>query len=229
MKTKLTLIFLLLAVTLLIINSCSPAYVPNVINAPMLTNKGEIQASVHLGTSGFDPQVAYAVTDHLGIMVNASFLDVTDTSSITNNYHKHIFFEFGPGYYKNLKNGFKFGTYTGIGFGRINGEWENPLFTSITNVKSTRLFLQPTLGYTSKILDLGISSRFVIITFSQDSEKDTGIMFEPALTAKLGWDHIKIVGQVGLAYPLNEQNIHFPYQPGLFSLGLQAGFGKIFK
>ncbi len=229
MKTR-PLFFLFYAFVVLILNSCAPAYIPNVINAPMLTNKGEIQASVHLGASGLNPQFAYAVTNHFGIMANASFLDVTsDSTSTTKSYHKHTFYEFGPGYYTNFGSRFKFGTYGGVGFGTINAEYDNNIWTSRTDVKCTRFFLQPTVGMTSKIADLGISTRFVVVTFSQDSEKDTGVMFEPALTAKLGWDHIKIVGQAGLSYPFNSDNIHFVYQPFLISLGLQANFGKIFQ
>jgi hypothetical protein len=230
MKTKHTVIILTVVIPLLILNSCAPVYVPNVLNAPMLTNKGEIQASAHFGTAGFDPQLAYAITNNLGIMINASFLDVTsDTTSTADFYHKHTFFEFGPGYYRNLGKGFKFETYAGYGFGKINGDYENALWTSRTNVNTTRFFLQPTFGYTSKIMDIGISSRLVIVTFDQNSEKNTGIMIEPAVTAKLGWDHIKIVGQLGLSYPLNSNSVHFQYQPGLFSLGLMADFGKVFK
>jgi len=230
MKTK-QFSILLFASAIFLINSCAPAYVPNVINAPMLTNQGEIQAAIHFGTSGFNPQFAYAFTNHLGIMLNASFLDMTsDTSSTSDFYHKHSFFEFGPGYYTNFGSSrFKFGTYGGVGFGKINAEYENEIWNSRVEVKCTRLFLQPTVGVTSKIFDLGISTRFVVVTFNQDSEKDTGIMFEPALTAKLGWDHIKAVGQIGLSYPLNSDNIHFVYQPGLVSLGIQGNFGKIFK
>ena len=208
MKTK-QFSLLLFTSAIFLINSCAPAYVPNVVNAPMLTNKGEMQASVHFGASGFNPQFAYAITDHLGIMVNASFIDVTsDSTSTTKSYHKHTFYEFGPGYYTNFGSRFKFGTYGGVGFGTINAEYDNDLWSSRTDVKCIRLFLQPTIGLTSKILDVGISTRFVVVTFNQDSNKDTGIMFEPALTAKLGWDHIKAVGQIGLSYPLNSDNIH---------------------
>lgn len=229
MKTK-KLSIILLASTIFLINSCSPVYVPNVINAPMLTNQKEIQAAIHFGTSGFNPQFAYAITNHLGIMANGSFLDMTsDTSSTADFYHKHSFIEFGPGYYTSFGSRFKFGTYGGVGFGKINGEYENELWSSKADVNTTRLFLQPTIGVTSKILDLGISSRFVVVTFNQDSEKDTGIMLEPAVTAKLGWDHIKIVGQLGLSYPINSESVHFQYQPGIGSLGLQLNFGKIFQ
>lgn len=223
-------LFILLYISgILIFNSCAPAYIPNVINAPMLTNKGEIQASVHLGASGINPQFAYALTDHIGIMANGSFLNVnSDESSAADFDHKYSFFELGSGYYRPLGSRIKFGAYGGVGLGKVNSEYENSLWTSGVDVNCTRFFLQPTIGVTSKILDFGVSTRFVAVSFNQDSEKNTGIMFEPALTAKLGWDHIKVVGQVGFSYPLNSENVNFVYQPGLISLGLQGNFGKIF-
>ena len=218
------------SIFLLLVCSCAPAYVPNKVNAPLLTNKGELQASISFGTSGIDPQLAYALTDNIGLMANASFLDMTsDESSTSDAYHRHFFIEFGPGYYKNLQNGFKFETFTGAGFGKINGEYENTLWTSRVDVKNTRFFLQPSFGYTSKLLDIGLSTRFVVVSFIQSTETNTGVFIEPAITLKLGWDHVKIVGQIGLAYPLNEEDMHFVYQPGLVSLGLQGNFGKIFK
>jgi hypothetical protein len=224
-------LFVLLYISgILIYNSCAPAYIPNVINAPMFSNKGEIQASVHLGFSGANPQLAYAVTDHIGIMANGSFLNVkSDESSAADFNHKSSFFELGSGYYSAFGSRFKFGAYGGAGLGKINAEYENSFWTSGVDVNCTRFFFQPTIGMTSKIFDLGVSTRLVAVSFGQNSEKNTGIMFEPALTAKLGWDYIKVVGQVGLSYPINGDDINFVYQPGLFSLGLQGNFGKVFK
>lgn len=227
---KRSVLFILLYISaILIFNSCAPAYIPNVINAPMLTNKGEIQASAHLGLSGLNPQFAYAITDHLGIMANASFLNIKSDSSSTSDFsHKATFYELGAGYYSHFGSRFKFATYGGAGVGKVNAEYDNELWSSGVDVNCTRIFLQPTIGMTSKIVDLGISTRFVAVSFSQDSEKNTGFMFEPAFTAKLGWDYIKVIGQIGLSFPLNKENINFVYQPGLFSLGLQLNLGKIF-
>lgn len=39
------LIYLISAFIILTFSSCAPAYVPNVVNAPLLSNKGEIQAN----------------------------------------------------------------------------------------------------------------------------------------------------------------------------------------
>jgi hypothetical protein len=225
MKTK--HLFLLLYVSvIMILDSCAPAYVPNVLNAPLLTNKGEVQAAIHMGTSGFDPQFAYAITNHIGVMANASFMD--ETSDSTDSYHKHGFIEFGAGYFTNFARRFKFETFGGAGFGKISALYDNDLWTTLSQVDVKRYFIQPTLGITSKVIDFGISARFALVNMKQETKSTTGLMFEPAATLKLGWDHIKVVAQVGVSAPMTK-DVEFDYQPFLISLGLQANFGKIFQ
>ncbi len=225
MKTR-NLFFLLFVSVILILNSCAPAYVPNVINAPMLTNKHELQVAIHAGTSGFDPQAAFAITNHIGIMANASFMD--QTSDSTDSYHKHGFIEFGAGYYTNFAKRFKFETFAGAGFGIIEAAYDNESWTSYSQADIKRYFIQPTLGITSKVIDFGISARISLVNLEQQTRTITGLMLEPAATLKLGWDHIKAVAQVGVSAPF-DKHIDFNYQPFLISLGLQGNFGKIFQ
>ena len=87
-------------VVISIMTSCSPEYVPNMVNSPMLSNQGEFQASVATGTSNFDAQTAFAITDNIGIMVNGSFGNETNDS--TDDYHKHAFIEGGIGYFEKI-------------------------------------------------------------------------------------------------------------------------------
>jgi len=226
MKLK-SFIFLVFISIILIINSCAPAYVPNVINTPLLTNRGEVQAALHAGVSGFDPQFAYAITNHLGIMANGSFQN--STSDSTNNYHKHGFGELGLGYLRPLGTRGKFETFAGIGTGKIQALYENHLWASRSNVNITRYFIQPTIGITSKLIDFGFSTRISIVDLHNENASTTGVFAEPAVTAKLGWDHLKIVGQLGLSLPDNKENNVISYQPLLLSLGAQLNFGKVFK
>ncbi len=95
MKFFTILYFTLLACIIILFHACAPAYVPDVINTPLLSNKDELQVSLNTGISGFDPQIAYAVTDHIGVMLNGSFTNRISDS--TDNYHKHTFVEVGSG------------------------------------------------------------------------------------------------------------------------------------
>jgi len=192
----------------------------------MLTNKNEVQAAIHAGVSGFDPQIAWAPTNHLGVMVNASFRN--STSDSTDNYHKHKFFEFGAGYYTAFGERFKFETFGGAGFGKISALYENDLWISTSQVDIVRYFVQPTVGVTSKAIDFGVSTRLALVNIKQEDVGTSGLMLEPVATLKLGWDYLKIVGKVGFSAPMTK-DIKFKYQPFLFSVGLQGNFGKVFR
>ncbi|MBL0145210.1 MAG: hypothetical protein IPP48_05125 [Chitinophagaceae bacterium] len=91
----------LLSSIIIIHQACSPKYVPNVINVPLLSKKGEVHATVNGGISGFDPQVAVAVSNHIGVIANGSF-----ANEIQNNgkdFHKHSFAEIGAGYFDTIQ------------------------------------------------------------------------------------------------------------------------------
>jgi len=65
-----------LVIALALLSSCAPMYVPNVRNAPLFNGKGEFQAAAFIGT-GIDLQGALALSDHIGITGNYSFLRET--------------------------------------------------------------------------------------------------------------------------------------------------------
>src|SRR5690606_38812248 len=72
MKKPSSLLLLLVAV----LSSCSSVYMPNTPNTPMLTNKGELYSGGHInfkGNASFTS--AYAVTVHMGILLNGSFMN----------------------------------------------------------------------------------------------------------------------------------------------------------
>jgi hypothetical protein len=212
---------------ILILNSCAPVYVPSVVNAPLLTNKGEVQVALHAGTAGIDPQFAYALSNHVGVMLNGSFAN--NTSDSTNNFHRHSFVEIGSGYYTNLGTRGKFEVFGGVGFGKIQALYDNNLWVSMSDVNYTRYFIQPTIGFTTKIFDAGLSSRFVLINLHQKAGSITAYFIEPVITGKLGYDHIKAVMQLGFSLPLNSNINSINYQPILISVGIQSNFGKVFK
>ena len=89
--------FVILAFVLVIMDACAPVYVPNVVNVPMFNNQHETHASFHGALSGTNAQIAYAVTNNIGVMVNACYENRFDDSS---SYAKRKFVEFGVGYYK---------------------------------------------------------------------------------------------------------------------------------
>lgn len=213
-------ILMRISIIMLVFSSCAPAYIPNVVNTPMLSNKGETQIAVYTSTSGFDPQAAYGVTDNLAVMVNGSFANRTDS-----NYHKHSFVELGGGYYEKLGDLGRVEFFGGFGFGNIKADYENNLWSSFTAVDNTRLFLQPGIGITSEFIDLSFASRAVYVRLMGGNKTGDGFFIEPVLTGKLGYRYVKGVMQLGFSVPLGRE-LEFEYQPILFSLGLQVDIGR---
>jgi hypothetical protein len=198
--------------------SCAPAYVPNVINTPMLSEKYEATLALHEGVAGTDPQIAFGITEHIGIMLNGSYRnDLGDTSG---NYHKHLFIETGAGYFTGFGSAGHFEVYSGGGFGRIRARYDNPAFISTSDVICFRGFIQPTIGTVTDLMEFSFSPRLVFLNLQQDQEHALGVFIEPAVTAKLGYKYIKGVMQLGLSLPLHE-SVAFFNQPLMLSFGIQ--------
>jgi hypothetical protein len=204
--------------------SCAPAYTPNMVNAPLFSSKGEVQAVIGTGTSGVDPQLAYAITDHVGVMVNASFANRSDTSK---NFHKHNFAELGGGYTTTFGNVGRFEVYGGGGMGSINAMYKEGIFDGRSSATFNRFFIQPSIGVVTDVFDGAFTPRLVFLNMhnSNDSLKTNpmDLFLEPTITAKVGWKYIKAMFQIGLSVPLNEVK-NYGNQPFMFSIGL---VGKI--
>ena len=222
-----SLIFLPGVLIMLFVTSCAPAYVPNVINTPLFSNKGEFQASVNTGFAGFDPQLSYAITDHIGVIMNGSFANRTSDS--TDDFHKHLFFEIGSGYYKKIGTSGRFEAFGGAGFGKLKAEYENELWMTRSDVNSMRFFIQPAIGASTDIFDGSFAARFIVLNLNQESKSSTGLFIEPAITAKVGYKYAKAVFQFGLSLPLNSDYLEFNHQLVMFSVGLQATLGRKYE
>ncbi|MBN2164803.1 MAG: hypothetical protein JW717_00835 [Marinilabiliaceae bacterium] len=203
--------------------SCAPAYIPNVINTPMMSNKGEFRGAAHIGTAGFDPQLSYAITDNIGVLMNASFSN--STSDSTDSYHKHHFLELGTGYYKKI-NHLHIEVFGGYGFGKIKSHYNNNIWNDYTDVNIQRYFLQPSVGFGSNYFDAIFTPRVVHVNIAQSTQNNRSFFIEPAITLKFGPKHVKFIGQMGLSFPYHNSQLDFEYNPFLFSTGIQINLGK---
>ena len=211
---------------LILIGGCAPSYIPNTVNSPLFTNKKEFQAAIHQGISGFDPQFAYAVTDKLGVMLNSSFANRSKDS--LGNFHKHAFVEGGAGYYRRFADVGRFEVYSGLGLGRVRGDYSNSLWASRTNVSNFRFFIQPAVGRQTKFTDLSLATRFAVVDLYQGENKSVGVFIEPVVTARFGYRNLKAVVQAGFSLPANSNKVMFAYMPFMFSLGLQMNLKRIY-
>ncbi len=228
-STKKAKHFLYLVFIFAVLSSCSPEYIPNMVNSPMLSNQGELQATVATGTSNFDAQTAFAITDNIGIMVNGSYGNETNDS--TNDYHKHAFVEGGIGYYNKIGEKGRYEIYGGYGTGSVEGLFEGALFDSeITNANYNRFFVQPGIGMSTGIFDGSFSPRFVLIQMNPQGtgfvSGDYNIFVEPVFTSKVGFKWVKFVAQVGFSIPFGDDQVNFNYQTFIMNVGINLNIGR---
>lgn len=138
------LFFAGIGVLILLLSSCSPVYVPNVINTPMMEQKGDGNISVNIGLSGIDGQLSYALTDNFGIMANGNF--GISGYMFCCPHQVHYLVEAGTGYFGKIKENGRFEVFGGGGIGEIEVEYDFSTFESYSKVNLTRFFVQPSFG-----------------------------------------------------------------------------------
>lgn len=227
---KRKLVYFCLLVAIYIFSGCTPAYIPNIVNSPNFSNKGEFQSTVALGTHHSDLQFGYAATDHIGILLNGSFGSSDADTSL--NFHQHGFGEFGLGYYTTLSKITRFELFGGLGGGTIKARFENDFYRDNVNASFTRVFFQPGIGIATDVFDGSFTTRMVLVKMNlyQDNLNNTfntslAPYIEPVITAKIGYKYIKLFSQLGFSIPL-KQNLDYNHQLLIASFGLHFKFGK---
>jgi hypothetical protein len=139
--------------SIVLLSGCSSIYIPSVPNTPMLTEQGEIAAGAHVSLNGnFNFNSAYAVSNHIGVIANGSYVNNERTKKDT----KHKTIEIGGGYYDTFgpNNNRIFEVYAGIGSGKSGlvrrDEDENDVLvtTETREAKYDKKFIQ--VNYSSK-------------------------------------------------------------------------------
>jgi len=220
MKTNyLHSILLLLAATL--IYSCSPVIYGTVgQNVPMFTDKGEatIQAgyAASFGNNtdgdGVAIQAAYSVSKNIALMGTYYSLKGQDEqgsylgSAASEWDSKGSYLEFGAGTFGTIKSHpFAWEIFAGLGGGSI----KNNLAGQNLDVKIMKPFVQPSFGYISKYVDVILTPRLGMVTFTShssilddpqqgqqtddffDRNKNT-FVFEPGITIRGGYQNLKL-------------------------------------
>ncbi len=215
-----------------VVLSCSPTYLPNSVNAPLLSNKGELQTDFHFGSSGTDIQAAIGITNHIGLMVNTSFAKRFKDDD--DWFHRHRYAEIALGYYYPITQSARFEIFGGIGKGKVTRRNVFDQITPETIEASgffTKGFLQIDIGGTSDYLDGGLSLRHSLVNFFRYEDanyisygNENGFFVEPALFLQVGYGNVKLSSEIGLSLPYN--NIEFDASPFFFNIGVNFQFFK---
>jgi len=188
--------------------SCAPIYIPNQVNAPLLKEKGDMNAAASMGTSGYDIQLAASPKNNLGIMLNASYYD-SDTS------HTHFLLEAATGYYLTLSDRSVFEIYAGGGYGYSDTESSGSLGVHKFGHYS-KVFLQPSIGFSADYFEGAFSLRSAFIHFDKYG---SGFFIEPVISTRFGFEQFKFTTQMGFSIDVTE-DVNIDYQPFIFNIGI---------
>ncbi len=211
--------------TLFGVNSCAPVYIPNVVNLPVFSEQGEFQGAVYASGLGADAQIAYAATDHLGLMLNGRFESYK--SDFGEEFREQSFLEFGVGYFEKVQEKWIVEFYGGAGMGSVQGLY-NGLLTpgEAFDASSYRIFVQPSIGILGDPIDVSIANRIAFVKIDQNTEGGSALFMEPVVTTRFGFKNLKMVVQAGLSYPLAQELINFEHQPFLLSFGIHGRLNR---
>jgi hypothetical protein len=197
-------------------------YIPNTPNAPLLAEKGETRVNVLYTTganseyNGGELQFAHAVSKNVGIMVNGFTAGKTETvDNWFGNQGSHTekgngsYIEFAGGYFKKFdaKEKWMAEVYGGLGFGSAHNDYG---FNDHTQVNSSKLFIQPSIGYKGKHFEIAVVPKVSLINWkvkeSQVANTDNDyvkadmdairskpgfVSFEPAVLLRAGTEQLK--------------------------------------
>ncbi len=220
----------MLFVLAILVCSCTHVYYsPNSSNVPLFKEKGEsrINGYYSLGATitddikGAEIQAAYAVSNHFGVIFNTAFMGASDGSDNQKDAGNGSLIEAGAGYYKPLQGNYIFETYTGLGFGSVKNEYSTG---GSSKVSFDKFFLQPSIGYSGKIFDIGLASKFSLVkmminhsTFMDESDpfktydmeyikaNPFSVLWEPSLFVRIGFETVKAQFQFTPSYNLNNK------------------------
>jgi hypothetical protein len=212
-----------LLLTVLAFCSCSRYYyLPIVQNVPLLQEKKDVRVAGFFSSdykyySAVDAQASYAFADNFGVMVNGTYANSDD-------FGNGSYVETGVGYFKPLKkinlfNNFEtteiFEVFAGFGTGREKQIWDER--NSYADISGHNIFIQPSLGFSSRYFELAISARFCNLTFNKIDLNNCGdldgvdylttdshYLLQPALTLRGGLENIKLQVQAQYSANLND-------------------------
>ncbi len=232
---RLLLILLVAAAT-----SCAPVYLPNTRNTPLFRGAGEFQGSVWLG-SGLNGHLAYAMTDHVAVLGNVSFVSSAENRQSGGQQFDftktHLFYEGGLGVFGRNRAA-RYELFAGYGMGQGNSLANYGFFGTaavVADGKYTRIFVQPSIGTNNRKFNLAFTPRISLVDFSE-FKADTRVhvpsegpqlFVESALTAKFPIKgNLHGMFQAGLNVPVPSE-VYFEFPNFQFGFGVQVQLGGL--
>lgn len=235
---------IILFLTLLNTGCTHKYFYPLTPNIPMHSAAGELTLSGNYTFNdridGVEGQLAYAATDHLGLIGN--FIYVKGVEDKVNDYGSGKMGEAGIGYFTN-KGKLHLAVYAGGGIGDQYHRYRSDTVGYYeADMNFNRIFIQPSIGYKSRIFEGAFTTRFSRLDYSKvTSDIDPVLdpynydivnlldadrpyyLFEPALTIRIGSERIKFQGNLGMMYELRDKGT---FVRSAVSAGIHVRLGR---
>ena len=226
----------LLLMSSLIFTSCRTVYAPNAVNVPLLQEKGELKAVL----ANNNLQVATAVTEHVGIMVNGYLNAYTSDDKSLKNNGKGA--EIGIGYFGHTAQRITYEAYGGAGLYNVRIRESNN--TKTFDADAVKYFLQPSVGWVNPYFEVAVSPRLSVVKYNTPEitgysgaeqasnyfnilDQKAYAFMEPTITLRGGYRFVKLQLQYGHSFKLSKNNIN--HDDGIGSIGLIFDIGKWYK
>ncbi len=221
----------------MLISSCG-IYRQNVINAPLIQEKGQTQVSGSVGFTGYDLQLAFALTNKIAVLANYSDLGTKreDFSSINFIIDKHHFYEIGAGYFKKNTKGLISEYFLNVGRGMTSHYYQGmdnaqKLSNSFQQVSYNRYCLQADYGQIKCNWEYVVSPRLLLVNYydisdnSNDAYRAEANTFLYAdLTSTIRYKflrYFKVSAQVNATLPVTGYNsVYYSFSPFNANVGL---------
>jgi hypothetical protein len=216
--------------------SCRTVYAPNALNVPLLQEKGELKATIATN----NVQLATAVTDHVGVMVNGYLNAYTSDDKALKNNGKGA--EIGVGYFGHTDQRITYEAYGGAGLYNVRIKEENN--TKTFDADAVKYFVQPAVGWVNQYFEVAFSPRLTVVKYASpdivgySTQEQTENYFnivdqkahaflEPTITVRGGYRFVKIQAQFGRSFKLSKNDINF--DDGIGSIGLIFDIARWYK
>jgi hypothetical protein len=196
----------MLLALVLALGACTPLYVAPALNAPLLSEPGEVHAFGTLeATSGaFDAALAIAPVDRVAVIGGYSVGPRGDDD------HEHTYGEIAAGTFLPFGQG-RFEAFLGAGYGDASGEIVVDSVDDRLWIQGqgdyARFFAQIDVGLTFGFLDLGGVMRAAHVTFwhtaAENGQRRTAreLFWEVGSFIRLGWTALKFELQMQFLIP----------------------------
>ena len=147
-------------------------YRQNVVNAPLMQQKGQTQIGGHISFNGLEGQAGYALTKKIALLANYADMGTRKEEYSANNYEirKHNFKEIAAGMYKNTASGRIRELYILAGKGmtsrfRTGQNAAGVIYQSKQEVNYNRFVIQADFGAKNKKYQTIISPRLLSVHY----------------------------------------------------------------